>query len=69
MLKSICDQQTYKPTEKKGQFRSRYILDYTKLSEQSLVVISRNSANEFSVTKNINCTPFKTLPCCLISQF
>ena len=49
LLKSICDQQTYRPTEKKWQFRGRYILEYTRLSEQSLVVISRNSVSEISL--------------------
>ena len=60
LLKSVCDQQTYRPTEKKWQFRGRYILQYTQLFEQSLVAISRNSVSEISVTKNVNCTPFKT---------
>ena len=40
LLKSTCDQQTFRPAEKKWQFRSRYILEYTRLSEQSLVVIT-----------------------------
>ena len=42
--------------EKKWQFRSRYILEYTRLYEQSWNVISRNSVSKISVTKNINCT-------------
>ena len=51
VLKSICDQLTYRTMEKKWQFKSWYILEYTQLSEQSLVVISRNSVRDFCYKK------------------
>ena len=42
------------------KFRSRHIFEYTRLPEQSLVAISRNTVIEISVTENSNCTSFKT---------
>ena len=60
MLNTIWDQQNDRPVEKKWQFKILYILEYIRLSEQSLVVIYRKCW--ISVTKNITCTSFKTYP-------